>query len=154
MLSLVGSEMCIRDSVDGIPVDFKSHKYSPHYNINFCFEYTCFSKSRNEWVDGWFKSGRANAYIYMLERQQGSHTLYWVDKQAVLDYGFDFRRDLSVQVRKQQENNGHDHINSTSGYILVENISCIGRILDTTSELSKLVANTTRSVARPVASVH
>jgi hypothetical protein len=140
--------------VDGIAVDFKSHKYSPHYFVNFCFEYTCFSKSRNKWVDGWFQAGRADAYIYMLERQPGVHSLYWVDKQAVIDYGFDFERNLSVSVRIQQEQNGHDHINSTSGYILVENISYIGRELDKTSELSELVAHTARSIARPIAAAH
>ncbi|AGR48538.1 hypothetical protein A4L_11 [Anabaena phage A-4L] len=135
--------------VNGRASDIKSQKYKPYYK-GFCFESMVFSRRKNRWLnDGWFNTGKANIYYYLVEREPNLFKLYEIEKQRVISYGFDYIKELSHSTKQQQKASTVDYINTISGYILYENIDAVGRVIGETDKLSRFMENTKRAITRP-----
>jgi hypothetical protein len=158
----------INNGIDGfinsIPFDVKSQKYSPSYR-GFCFEEdVCYARETRYndegWVKkgGWFYTGKARLYYFLIEHNPGEHTLYEVDKYKVIEYGFNYSRNLSPNTVARQKENGHNVIDAVSSYIFYDNYIHIGRMLGCTRSFSKYrpqeVAHTSPVFQRPLTKVN
>lgn len=141
--------------VNGVASDIKSQKYSDRYQVNFCFELETYSRRTRVWSpNGWFYRGLARFIYYLMEVEPSSYLLYEVDKELVKATEFDYTRTLSAKVRREQEVNGHDAIDAKSGYIRLERIGDIGRVIGHTSNIKAFMAREPRLVTRVITQTH
>lgn len=88
---------------------------------NLAFEIEAYSRKSIRWVDGWWRAGRAEYYVFEVASD------YWLIDcidihNYVRDNGFDAIKTLGRERSEANKAMGHDHLDAKSGLLKLETL--------------------------------
>jgi len=109
---------------DDATISFK-HCEKCRTSGNISFETRVWSNSYLRWMDGWYKSGRADWYVFEVAADYYLMNS-WRIKQYVLQNGFDEVTPLGKRRKQDNENIKHDHRDALNGLIKLDKLIHLG----------------------------